>query len=494
MKTIYVLDTSVLLHDAQALFEFGENEVVAPPAVVEELDGKKGQMNAKGYNARKFFSFFKENASYMEEGKILLENGGSFRIEVDHISLHLLQEVWKDSVNDNRIIAVALNLAHNERQKRLNDSSYEKKQVILVTMDGGMFTRAVSLRDRMEKLAGWTDELDVMLYENDRLEDVEQLHEGFHEVSVPETFISFIYRSEDKRKISVASSELFPYLCPDSKKPVSVLSHNGIKEELANHQIYPLDFVTLKALENPKHSCLAQYKLEAGEPVLSVLRDPKPNSYGIAPRNSQQQMAIEVLTNPDIKIVFLIGSAGTGKTLLALMGALLQSEPHKEKQALYNRVTMTRAVMPLGKDIGHLPGEKEDKLLPWMAPFYDNLEVLVKKNRDTEEFASLMRKHNVSIEALTYMRGRTLPGQFIVIDEVQNMTRHEVLTILTRVGEGSKIVLMGDPKQIDNPYLDRLSNGLVYAAERMKTSEKVAVLHLVKSERSEVASLALAML
>jgi PhoH-like ATPase len=208
--------------------------------------------------------------------------------------------------------------------------------------------------------------------------------------------------------------------------------------------------------------------------------------WGIRPRNVQQTMALELLLREDIPLVTLIGKAGTGKTLLALAAGLLQTED----LGIYKKLVVARPIVPVGKDIGYLPGEKEEKLKPWMQPIFDNLEFLFNAKKPGELEAILAGIGSIQVEALTYIRGRSIPDQFIIIDEAQNLTRHEVKTLLTRVGEGSKIVLMGDPEQIDHPYLDSLNNGLAYVVERFKGQPISGSVKLLKGERSGLAQLA----
>ncbi len=208
--------------------------------------------------------------------------------------------------------------------------------------------------------------------------------------------------------------------------------------------------------------------------------------WGIKSRNVQQTMATELLLRDDISLVTMIGKAGTGKTLLALAAGLLQTEDfHK-----FNKLLVARPIVPVGKDIGYLPGEKQEKLRPWMQPIYDNLEYLFNVKKPGELDDILAGMGSIEVEALTYIRGRSIPDQFIIIDEAQNLTKHEVKTILTRVGERSKIVLMGDPAQIDHPYLDEYNNGLTYVVEKFKDQKLAGHVKLMKGERSGLAQLA----
>jgi len=221
-------------------------------------------------------------------------------------------------------------------------------------------------------------------------------------------------------------------------------------------------------------------------PIIRALSIDVDQVWGVIPRNVQQRMAFELLLRDDVPLVTLVGKAGTGKTLLALAAGLLQVEDEHK----YKKLVVARPVVPMGNDIGYLPGEMEEKLRPWMQPIYDNLEHLFNTGSGDELGNILAGMKTIQLEALTYIRGRSMPGQFIIIDEAQNLTKHEVKTILTRVGENSKIVLVGDPQQIDHPYLDEYSNGLSYAVERLKNEKMTGHVKLVKGERSNLARLA----
>jgi PhoH-like ATPase len=265
----------------------------------------------------------------------------------------------------------------------------------------------------------------------------------------------------------------------------------------ANHRIpadgaelVPNEFVLLKDRENPKHTGLARYA--AQEKSLVALASENLHPYGITPRNMEQSMAIELLLSDEVQLVTLVGRAGTGKTLLALACGL-----HKIlREKRYERLLVSRPIMPLGQDIGYLPGTKEEKLSHWMQPIFDNLEYLFhqkgerKQGETQRNINALMDSGLLQLEALTYLRGRSIPSQYLIIDEAQNLTPHEIKTVVSRAGEDTKVILAGDPYQIDNPYLDANSNGLSYAVERMKGLDLSGHILLVKSERSTLASLA----
>ncbi|KGP70765.1 PhoH family protein, partial [Pontibacillus yanchengensis] len=248
--------------------------------------------------------------------------------------------------------------------------------------------------------------------------------------------------------------------------------------------LHPNEFIILKNRTNPSHSAIGMVRNQEG--LLQKCRFQNEQAWGIRPRNAQQVMALELLLRRDIPLVTIAGKAGTGKTLLALAAGLMQIEDF----GFYKKLLVARPVVPMGKDIGYLPGEKEEKLRPWMQPIYDNLEYLfdVKKPGELDEILSGIG--SIQVEALTYIRGRSIPEQLILIDEAQNLTKHEVKTILTRIGEGSKIVLLGDPHQIDHPYLDEYNNGLIHVVEKFKDQKLSGHVKLVKGERSPLAQLA----
>jgi PhoH-like ATPase len=247
--------------------------------------------------------------------------------------------------------------------------------------------------------------------------------------------------------------------------------------------------LTLKDAANPSHTALARFN-RALRQAETLLRAPKEGLWGIHPRNREQQFAFDLLLNEDIQLVTLVGKAGTGKTLLAIAAGLNKSAD----EGRYNRLLVSRPVFPLGRDLGFLPGDLEEKLSPWMQPIFDNIELLLgaveegsKRKRGYKELVDLGL---VEIEALTYIRGRSIPKQYMIVDEAQNLTPHEIKTIITRAGEGTKIILTGDPYQIDNPYIDSASNGLTYVVEKFKGEEIAGHVTLTKGERSCLAELA----
>lgn len=438
LDKIYVLDTNVLLQDPLSIFSFETNEVVIPAVVLEEVDSKKRYMDEVGRNARyvsKLIDKFREIGKLHES--IPLENGGTFRIELNHRSFVQLQDIFVEKTNDNRILAVAKNLSLEEQEKE------DGKSVILVSKDVLVRVKADAIGLKAED------------YLSDRVIEVDNIYSGFLEGYI--------------------SKEQLDYFYEKGELPLS---------EIANHPFYPNQFVVMKDALGGSSSALGIVD-HLGKKVKKLIFHNE-QVWGIRPRNVQQIMGLELLLREDIPLVTLTGKAGTGKTLLALASGLMQTED----LGLYKKLLVARPIVPVGKDIGYLPGEKEEKLRPWMQPIFDNLEYLFNTKKPGELDAILAGMGSIEVEALTYIRGRSIPDQFIIIDEAQNLTKHEVKTILTRVGEKSKIVLMGDPQQIDHPYLDEYNNGLTYVVEKFKEQSISGHVKFVKGERSNLAQLA----
>ncbi|NRD78737.1 PhoH family protein [Bacillus sp. BRMEA1] len=438
MSKIYVLDTNVLLQDPNSIFSFEDNEVVIPAVVLEEVDSKKRYMDEIGRNARHVSRLIDGlRASGKLHEKIPLENGGTIRIELNHRTFHELQEIFIEKTNDNRILAVAKNLSLEEQTKE------DGKPVILVSKDALVRVKADAIGLMAEDFL------------NDRVVEIDHIYTGFLEVYVPIELLGRFYEK----------GELF-------------------LSDIANHPFYPNQFLIMKDALGSSASAIGMVEKESKKVKKLVINHE--HVWGIHSRNVQQTMAIELLLRKDVPLVTLIGKAGTGKTLLALASGLMQTEDLHE----YKKLLVARPIVPVGKDLGFLPGEKQEKLRPWMQPIYDNLEYLFNTKKPGELDAILAGMGSIEVEALTYIRGRSLPKQFIIIDEAQNLTKHEVKTILTRVGEGSKIVLMGDPEQIDHPYLDAYNNGLTYVVEKFKDQVISGHVKLLKGERSGLARLA----
>jgi len=432
------LDTNVLLQDPYSIFSFSDNDVVIPAVALEEVDSKKRYMDEIGRNARqisRLIDNLRETGKLHD--KIPLENGGTLRIELNHRSFHELQEIFVEKTNDNRILAVAKNLSIEESKKE------NGRTVILVSKDTLVRVKADAI--------GLVSE-DFL---SDRVVENDHLYTGFMDVQVTIDVLNRFYEN--------------------GQLPIG---------EIGNGIYYPNQFLILKDVLGSSSSALAI--VDPSRKYVKKLVFDHEHIWGIRPRNVQQTMAIEMLLKKDMPLVTLIGKAGTGKTLLALASGLMQTEDFGD----YKKLLVARPIVPMGKDLGFLPGEKEEKLRPWMQPIFDNLEYLFNTKKPGELEAILAGMGSIEVEALTYIRGRSIPDQFIIIDEAQNLTKHEVKTILTRVGEGSKIVLMGDPEQIDHPYLDAFNNGLSYVVERFKDQPIAGHVKLVKGERSSLAQLA----
>ena len=433
-----MLDTNVLLQDPNSIFTFEENEVVIPAVVLEEVDSKKRYMDEIGRNARqvsRLLDSLRQSGKLHE--KILLENGGSLRIELNHRSFQQLQDIFVEKTNDNRILAVAKNLSLEESVKE------NGRTVILVSKDALVRVKADAIGLISEDFL------------SDRVIEDDHLYTGFIEIYIEKEKINQFYEK--------------------GELPISTV---------ANFTTYENQFIIMKDMTGSSSSAIGM--VNKGKRVIKKLIFDYEHIWGIKPRNVQQTIAIELLLKKDLPLVTLTGKAGTGKTLLALAAGLIQTED----LGFYKKLLVARPIVPVGKDLGFLPGEKEEKLRPWMQPIFDNLEYLFNVKKPGELDAILAGMGSIEVEALTYIRGRSIPDQFIIIDEAQNLTKHEVKTILTRVGEGSKIVLMGDPEQIDHPYLDLYNNGLTYVVEKLKDERISGHVKLVKGERSALAQLA----
>ena len=428
MKKTYILDTNVLLHDPDSLFSFEDNAIVLPLSVVEELDRIKRRSDEVGRNAREVSRKLDELRvrGRLAEG-VGLANGGSVRIEINGNKPDNHPYGIDLNTTDNRILALAYALMN-----------HGQTPVILVTKD-------LNLRIKADVLGLAAED-----FYSDKV-DYHQLYSGVAEL----------------------------YLSPRSHRPVLPRGVPGISPgDLQPHQ-----FCILKMGESSSKSALARY---CNHRLHKLALDGKA-VYGIKALNKEQKFALELLLDETIQVVTLVGKAGTGKTILALAAGL---EKVLEGGGRYNRILITRPIVPLGNDIGYLPGDKEDKIRPWMQPIYDNLEYLCNEHIQPNGCIDyLIANGKIELEALTYIRGRSIPKQFIICDESQNLSPHVIKTILTRVGRGSKIVFTGDPEQIDHPYLDASSNGLSYLVEKIKEEEISGHITLVKGERSGVAEL-----
>jgi PhoH-like ATPase len=435
MKKIFVLDTNVLLHDPKALFAFEDNDVVIPIYVIEEIDTFKKDLSELGRNARQIARQLDDLRleGSLSEG-VTTASGG--KVQVAITTRALPAEYFTSHQTDNKILATAL---HFHEESRSGDAY----QTIFVTKD-------VNLRIRADALG-----LTVEDYDQERT-DISELYSGVMDLQVTGDAIDTFYRTGSMT--------------------------------LDDPYYYPNQFAFLKDAANPSHTAMGKMNLDnqAVEPLHKL----KDGMWGIRPRNKEQSFAADVLMNDSIKLVTLVGKAGTGKTLLAIAAGL---QKVTEEQS-YQRLLISRPIFPLGRDIGYLPGDLEEKMNPWMQPIFDNVEFLMglgkSERKGGRSYRELMDLGVIEIEPLTYIRGRSIPNQFMIVDEAQNLTPHEVKTIISRAGDNTKIVLTGDPYQIDNPYVDSTNNGLVHAVNRFRQERIAGHVSLSKGERSELAELA----
>ncbi len=433
MADIYVLDSNVLLSDPHSIHEFPEAEIVIPGVVIEEIDAKKYGCDGTAYNARQVA---RQLDDLRRQGSLHqptpLGNGSLLRVELNHRSLDLLRDHFPEVNNDNRLLAVALNLQLEENRKE------HSRTVSLVSQDAIVRIKA--------------DALGLTTEEYPATKPAPILYTGYEEAVVDPGFVDRFYFNRE-----IDAGDL-----PNS--------------------LHPNQYVILKT---PGLSQSGLGRRCAGNGLILPLRHGSNPVWGISPRNVQQKMALDLLLDPEIPLVTITGRAGTGKTLLALAAGLYLTQD----AATYQKILIARPVVPLGRDIGYLPGNKDEKLRPWIQPIYDNLEFLFGQRKGALD-EILIGLKNLQIEALTYIRGRTLPHQYILIDEAQNLTRHEVKTVISRAGENSKIVLIGDTEQIDHPYLDTESNGLSYVVDKMMDQPLAGHVALIKGERSPLSRLA----
>ena len=428
MRKNYILDTNVLLHDPGALLSFQDNRVIVPIYVIEEVDHFKKEASELGRNARAVSRILDEcrQRGKLAEG-VALDGGGELRVLMDDdFPLERLGD--GPSVVDNAILSLAVKL-------RDTDPSVP---VILVTKDTNLRIKADALDLRAED------------YETGRV-DLSELYRG-----AVDLFLD--YEEVDALR---------------GGTPIPVEA-NGAS---------PNEYAWVRSKGEPTISALG--RIAPGGNEILPLRTGSNPVWGLKPKNKEQHFALDALLDPEIQLVTLMGKAGTGKTILAIAAGLHQVE----ELGLYAKLLVSRPVFPMGRDIGYLPGEVEEKLNPWMQPIYDNLELLLDRRRPRKKMsvAKMVAAGTSGVEPITYIRGRSIPGQFLIVDEAQNLTPLEVKTIVTRVGEGTKIVFTGDPYQIDNPYVDGSSNGFNYLVQRFRPESLAAHVELVKGERSELA-------
>lgn len=434
-KKIFVLDTNVILHDSKCIYHFQEHDIVIPITVLEELDNFKKGNDTINYHAREFVRGLDSLS-----GNSLFNGGVKIGDEHGKISITLEQEFHPD---------LAFNFPTQKPDHHILNTAYQlaqkhaDRQIILVTKD-------VNLRMKAKSIGLFAED-----YTTDHVKDISALYTGHrYEDDVPDDIIDQMYR-------------------PPFETDFANLS--------LSEDVLPNEFLILR---NNRKSALATY----GPYMQLIKRVDKVPVYGIIPRNAEQTFALNALMNTEIPLVSISGKAGTGKTLLALAAAL-------EKRQSYRQIYLARPIVPLSnKDIGFLPGDISSKLDPYMQPLYDNLGVIQNQfpntNKKNQRIKELLEEEKLVISPLSYIRGRSLVNIYFIVDEAQNLTPHEVKTIITRAGEGTKVVFTGDIHQIDHPYLDSHSNGLSHLIDKMKGQKLYAHINLEKGERSELAELA----
>jgi PhoH-like ATPase len=434
-RKLFIIDTNVLLHDYKCIYNFEENDVIIPIVVLEELDRFKRGNDLINFHAREFTrELDKLSGDMLLTSNIPLgENLGNLHIETGKEFSEKVNQSFPEKNSDHRILAIADYVC----------SANKDKTVVLITKD-------INLRMKAKSLG-----IIAQDYENDKVANIDDLYKGIKTIEgIDQGLINKLYEMPE----GVASDEF------------------NLDSELFGHKFF--------ILKNNGSSALAHYN-----PVSKMLnRVLKQTTYGIDPRNAEQTFALEALTNPDIQLVSLTGKAGTGKTLLALAAALQQ---HKR----YKQIFLARPIVPLAnRDLGYLPGDVKEKMEPYMQPLFDNLTVIKHKfSHQSPEFIrinDMIKEEKLVITPLAYIRGRSLSSIFFIVDEAQNLTPHEIKTIITRAGEGTKMVFTGDIEQIDSPYLDTASNGLSYLSDKMKGQDIFAHVNLIKGERSFLAELA----
>jgi PhoH-like ATPase len=426
-KKTYVLDTNVYLTDAESIMSFSNNDILVPLKVLDEIDKHKKRQDIVGVQARKTIRTLDNLRSKGNLHKGVRLDKGKGIIKIKSYNPLCLPDDLDLEDSDNQIISTALS--------EMDENPSRK--VIMVSRD-------INMRVKCDALGIATEDYQV----EQVVAKSDDLYSGTAEILVDEQVVDDFYGG----------------------KPVT-LEQNGL---------HPNQFVMLVSNSNHKKAALARYSNQE-QPLKKVQQV---NAWDTRPRNKEQQYALNLLMDPDVPVVSLIGKAGSGKTLLALAAGLEQTLG----TSTYKKMVVTKPVEPVGKDIGFLPGTLEEKMLPWLAPIQDNLQFLMGDDKMTLDMYH--EKGQIEVEAMTFIRGRSISNAFIVIDEVQNMTQHEIKTVLTRVGEGTKIVLTGDIEQIDNVYIDATNNGLSYVVERLKDESITGHVTLMKGERSKVATIA----
>ena len=471
MKKNFVLDTNVLLHDPRALFRFEDNNVIIPIYVIEELDNFKKDQSELGRNARqvaRYIDYYRRHGTLSGEGVELPDKGN---LRVLFTSRTLPGKIRNSHGADNQILAVALELHEKEPQV----------PVVFVSKDTNLRIRADAMGLRAED------------YDTERVA-IDELYSGQAETTAPGEIVDRLYEQREL-PCETLGWQLELARRDDTEEPKAAGEIGRSTQEMLNPsaaaatpRLYPNQFVLVRNSANPQHTVLARAAND--EPMIRLLQRQKDNVWGIRPRNKEQTYAFDLLLDDSVRLVTLTGKAGTGKTLLAIAAGLSKVVDDQ----VFKKPIVSRPIFPLGKDLGYLPGTIEEKLNPWMKPIFDNCELIVGRGggsgKGKRGYKELIKQGILEIEPLTYIRGRSIPGQYIIIDEAQNLTPHEVKTIVTRAGDGTKIVLTGDPYQIDHPYVDSTNNGLVHVLNRFKSQPIAGHVTMLRGERSDLAELA----
>lgn len=437
MKKVFILDTNILLNNPLSLFQFDDNDIVIPISVIEEIDTFKKDQSDIGRNAREVSRILDRlrDRGTLSAGIPVFEDrpdSGHLFVYLGH-NMDILPELLASST-DNHILAIGLTL-----QKQFG----ETRKVVIITKDSNLRIKADAFGVAAED------------FEADKV-DISHLFTGIATVKVDPDVINEFYV---KRQLKLPN------------------------------KFHPNEYVILVDNEDPNQYVNGIY--DHTEDMVKMLDSRVDGVWGIYPRNIEQTFALDALLNDEVSLMTISGAAGTGKTLLAIAAGLLKTTDEN----VYQKLLVSRPIFPLGRDIGFLPGDLDEKLNPWMQPIFDNLELLLsgpggnsRQKRMSKSYQELINQGMLAVEPLTYIRGRSLPNQYFVVDESQNLTIHEIKTILTRAGEGTKIILTGDPYQIDNPYLDSQNNGMTYVIEKFKNEPIAAHITLNRGERSQLAT------
>ncbi len=433
MTKTLILDTNVYLTEVSSLFAFGKSDIAIPTIILDEIDKHKQRQDTAGYNARtmnRVLDQLRRKGSLFEGVPL---GRGKGRVYAAQYDPRYMPAGMSTQDSDNKIIAIAIRL------------KMEGKEVAVVSRD-------LNMRVKCDAFG-----LECHDYQPQKvIKSVEKLFDGWNEIDVEESMIDSFY--EDK--------EVY------------------LDEETQKIKLFPNQYLIIKSEKDPKKSALCRFQ-GYEKPLRKVYS--YQDIWGLSANNKEQQFAMDLLFDPSVSIVSLTGQAGTGKTLIAAACGLEQVLHSTKSQGGYDKLIITRPVQPLGRDIGFLPGSLEEKMMPWIAPIRDNLEHLF---GDRTALDMHLEQGIIEIEAMTYIRGRSISNAFMVVDEAQNLTPHELKTIITRVGHGTKLILTGDIQQIDNSYVDAVSNGLTYAVEKFKQYDISGHITLIKGERSTLATLA----